>query len=60
MRVAFGFYAVGLLLLLLGLSGIRVSAAVALVAVLTGFALFVLGIVFEEKSWRADERRRVP
>jgi len=53
-RVVVIVYSLGLVLLLFGASGVRLSGAEAVVAVLVGLAIYVLGIVLEERSYKAD------
>ena len=53
-RVVVIVYSLGLVLLLVGASGYRTSGAGAVVAALVGLAIYVLGIVLEERSYKAD------
>jgi hypothetical protein len=55
MRAAFGFYLVGLALLLLGVTGIGVSGPIAWAVGLSGLAAVILGIVVEERYYKADQ-----
>ena len=53
MPLVFSLYAVGLVLLLVGVTGVWMTGAASWATGLGGIAVFVLGIVLEERFYKA-------